>query len=202
LKTRIGFTTFALGLLFWGSILLTPLFPISSFSLTITGNQANLKVTSFNIRWYGNGGSFRPKEEQRDQDLKHFFDTELKDSDLIMFQEIVDVVRLQNIFGTSRECTSYDHPDPNHQHVVVCVNGDILFGLEPGFQNHALEDLALTRYRPGLHGLVQAKSDRRALLHMIGVHLKAHPNHSKTRYTQGNILADRIDSIQLKIIYL
>ncbi len=151
------------------------------------------------IRWYGLGGSpdGSSADEKRDDTLKALITDELSDRDVIVFEEIVDVARMQNaILPKGFNCTSYEHTDRTHQHVVVCLRSELEFVRSTGDNNFTLEDIVLgrSRSRPAVYGTVK-KRNGGALAQIFGVHLKAYPQEADTRRKQVEILATRMAEI-------
>ena len=86
--------------------------------------QVSLSFTNFGLEWYGLNGDMngQPGSETRDDAIRNLIENERLWSDVMVFQEVVDVPRLQaNITRDAYHCTSYDDADSRHQHVVVCV---------------------------------------------------------------------------------
>jgi hypothetical protein len=165
------------------------LFASSSFAKTMT-------VATFNIKWYGLGGSMSGsfEDEYRESTLKSFFDRHLEGMDAILFQEIVDVEGLKrDVVSEDFNCYDYDHSDARHQSVVLCLKKPLRFVPHPDDEDLAIEDVAMGRHksRPALHGLIV--EGRRNLAYFIGVHLKAYPGETDQRLQQTQIIADYID---------
>lgn len=156
----------------------------------------SLRITSLNIRWYGNNGNIKPAPEKRDATLRAFLSDEIKKADVMVFQEIVDVKRLaKEVVGGGMECHSYQHPDSNHQHVVVCHKSEYDFVREANDNNIAAEEVAAEaadpdRARPAVSGLL--KRNGQPVAHIIGVHLKAFPKETETRVNQAEAIGERI----------
>lgn len=146
-----------------------------------------LKIASFNIRFYGSGGTLgAPGNEPRDPDLRAFVADYLGDRDVIAFQEIVDVPRLQqNVLPPNWSCVSYEHSDHTHQHVVVCAKPGLSLERDPSDDNFIMENVAYSyqRSRPAVHTIVKT-SGGQALARVIAVHLKASPDFSRERQSQ------------------
>ncbi|MCB0386233.1 MAG: hypothetical protein KDD43_12645, partial [Bdellovibrionales bacterium] len=105
-------------------------------------NAEKLRVTTFNIAWYGAGGrGFEDAiPEYRDSYLRDFIRSELRYSDVIVFQEIVDVARFErNVIGNFMDCQSYNHGGYMHQHVVLCHKPEYKFYRESFDNNWKLE---------------------------------------------------------------
>lgn len=180
----------------WGGCLRAAL--VAVVCLQVQAHAAGtLRIASLNLRWYGNNGSSKPSPEKRDATIRAFLADELRRSDVIVFQEIVDVARLKReIIGDRMTCHSYQHPDKNHQHVVVCHKNEYELVRESGDNNFAAEEVAEQaadpdRARPALSGLLRLRTGKK-VAHVIGVHLKAFPDESETRIRQARVIGERI----------
>lgn len=163
------------------------------------GNASSLSFATFNIRWYGLNGDAMGEtgSESRDESIRqHLVDNELL-TDVLAFQEIVDVEGLKEVVGSDYSCESYDHVQPRHQHVVVCVKSPLRF-VKAEDENFAYEAVSLEHHRPAVHGWVVTAQGRK-LVHFIAVHLKAMPNKSQTRLTQAEILGDALAKMSTKV---
>ncbi len=152
------------------------------FSISLSAQQ--LRLSTFNIRWYGD------KEEARDAALRKHIAYELTHSDVIVFQEIVDVPRLKkNIIKGKMECRTYDRKG-RHQHVVLCHKKKYSFVKEEGETNYEAEVVsnASPGGRPALYGILKNSSGKQ-LAHLMGVHLKAFPAETKKRLMQVEEIA-------------
>lgn len=154
-----------------------------------------LRFATFNIKFYGTGGSMQGsfEEEQRDQHLRTFLDTKLGDVDVIAFQEIVDVSRFKRRVVRNRyDCESYDHHHPRHLHVVICVRDGLRFRKVRGEDDFVVQDVALSaNHRPAMWGVVTDLRGR-SLVQFAAVHFKAQKQFSDVREVQAQILADAI----------
>lgn len=151
--------------------------------------STTLTFTTFNIAWYGLGGSKNGslENEHRNTAIKNFIATELAKSDVISFQEVVDVAGVKaNLLPKDWNCDSYDHNDAKHQHVVLCHRPGLQFSREPSDSNDIIDDVARNdgHSRPALH-LIVSDASGKAITRVIGVHLKAFPNYAVTRYSQA-----------------
>jgi endonuclease/exonuclease/phosphatase family metal-dependent hydrolase len=180
--------------LFWTLIL----------TITCLNAQAlNLKVSTFNIRWFGLGGTMEGslKDEKRTVSLKDFIKniSKISLSDVISLQEIVDQDKIKSYFP-NHTCTGYNNDTPKHQYVMICVKKPMKLVLDGGDNNFTWEDVAeLTvagktmKLRPAVHGTIQDANGVN-LAHMIAVHLKADPEQSTVRIEQINRLKKHIDN--------
>lgn len=168
------------------------------FSLTAAAQSlpTDISITTFNIKYYGLNGDHdgEPGSEVRDNKIKAHLNKYELWSDVIVFQEIVDVPGLKSLMGSDYLCRSYDNEDPRHQHVVICHKKKFAFAMAPDDDNYILDDVALGRYRPVVHGVLTYR--KIPLLHIMGVHLKAQPNRSDVRTEQTNIIAQYLANRQ------
>ncbi len=166
--------------------------------LTITclnAHALNLKVSTFNIRWFGLGGTMEGtlKDEKRTVHLKDFINniSKIVQSDVISLQEIVDQDKIKTYFP-NHTCTGYNNETPKHQFVMICVKKPMKLVLDAGDDNFTWEDIGelivagkTMKLRPAVHGVIQdAKGTN--LAHMVAVHLKADPEAAAVRIEQIN----------------
>ena len=177
-----------------------------TLALTITcfnAHALNLKVSTFNIRWFGLGGTMEGSlnDEKRGQNLKDFINTVSKigQSDVIALQEIVDQEKVRTFFP-QHTCTGYTHTNEKHQYVMICVKKPMKLVLDAGDDNYTWEDVAdITiegtnmRLRPAVHGVVQDANGVK-LAHVVAVHLKAEPEETEVRLEQINRLKKHMDN--------
>jgi hypothetical protein len=165
-----------------------------------TGDILTLKMTTFNLRWYGLGGkqSGRPEDEYRAPWLAEYMKSEesgkVADSDVISFQEVIDVNGVKKIMR-NHNCISYDHPSPTHQHVVLCAKKPLDWVIDGGDDNFAWEEVALPggKLRPALHAYLSGPS-KTIIAHIVAVHLKAGSEFSSLRTKQAKILSYLMDT--------
>lgn len=138
-----------------------------------------LTITSMNIKWYGVGGKLdgKPEDEKRDFQLKKFFSKHLDKTDVFVFQEIIDVDRLINLFPAFN-CQSYNKRNPRHQHIVVCVKKT----LRAKFEVLYSMDLDNAGLRPAVMAEINLGDDQ--IVRVYGVHLKAREDESDVRIDQ------------------
>ncbi|MES3037650.1 MAG: endonuclease/exonuclease/phosphatase family protein [Bdellovibrionota bacterium] len=174
-------------------------------AIALADNSAGprkLTVTSFNIRYYGTGGEMTgtPEMEKRDPKLKEFIQKMIPASDIIVFQEITDPARLEkNILPLGWRCLNYDSAFANHQHVVLCHSGNFKIKREPNDNNDIIDEVSIDggKSRPALHAIV-TDSAGKDVARVIGVHLKAYPEESKTRQMQIDKIAAYLNSVSNK----
>lgn len=174
--------------------------------LVTTGLSAlgqDLRVSTFNIRWYGlKSSTDTASDYQRDRRLRETLRDELYDSDVIVFEEIVDVARLKKyIIQGKMECVTYYNASSKHQHVVLCHKNKYTFEKAPGDSNYIIESVTegTSKGRPAVYGLLKNKKDRRAVAYVVGVHLKAFPDETALRLQQTEAIAKRLRELPQNI---
>ncbi len=154
----------------------------------------SLSVFSFNIAWYGLGGSMdnTPDDEHRDHDLARIVADAFETQDVGVFEEIVDVDRfVANVAPRHVRCQSYENNESKHQHVVVCVKAPLKFKALDSAPGYIWEDVAVGKTRPAVVGRVTDKSGR-TVANLIAVHLKSSPEYSPVRRAQAATIANHI----------
>lgn len=163
------------------------------FSFSIPANAKDFKISTFNVEWYGLGGNMNGKaaDEKRDANLKALVTKSLQGSDVIVFQEVIDVKRLESkVVPSGWNCKTYPHSEKLHQHVVACVDPTLKLMREPSDNNDIIDEVADIggKARPALHFIV-ADQKNTPLFRIIGVHLKAFPQEFKKRENQAKAIA-------------
>lgn len=162
-----------------------------------TPDQRQLRVATFNIRWYGLGGDAdMPKPEGRNATLRAFIDKHLAGADIVMFEEITDVAMLRTELMPDYTCSTYESGAPQHQFVVACLAPGLTLTHEADDTDVAYQPLALGSLRPAVTGIVRDEATRAPLARLVGVHLKALPNSTDRRLEQAKILADRLAALR------
>lgn len=165
-----------------------------------TTTTVPLKLTTFNIEWYGLGGDMKgsPQDETRDNTIREFLETHYADTDVFAFEEITDVERLERkVLPAGWSCLSYDHPNPKHQHVVLCHGPNIDFVNDPNDDNNIIEEASLDpeKSRPALHILLRSKKAG-IFGRIIAVHLKAYPQETQKRLDQAGVIGKTLKEWQ------
>ncbi|MCB0422561.1 MAG: endonuclease/exonuclease/phosphatase family protein [Bdellovibrionales bacterium] len=173
---------------------------IQFISTTATASTlvAQLKVSTFNVKWYGykgDGEEWRKvRNQERDGTLLDFMSKSIADSDVIFFQEIADTARLAQLMTHFQMiCYTYAFKSDMHQHVVACMKNIYRFEVAMDDNNLELENTATGFLRPVLHGILVRAADGAKLAHLFSVHLKAGPYHSHIRIKQLEALVQYID---------
>lgn len=165
----------------------------SSYASESIPYQRQITLTTFNVKWFGliDPESDKSVEDQikenseRSIELKKFIRSELKSSQVIAFQEIVDTAELKSLLPFGWTCSTYDHQSETHQHVMICASQNFKLERVPYDNNNIIEDvtLAFENSRPAVRVDVLDRNNRR-LIRVAAVHLKAAPHFSKTREAQ------------------
>ncbi len=177
---------------------------LAALLLTTSISASSLKITTFNIRWFGLGGEITGlrSDEYRDQFIKEFLSTKYINTDIFLFQEIIDTDRLSNIMdGLGHHCVSYRHEQFNHQHLMICLKKSLDIVPEKGDDDFIYPLVDNRPYlRPAIYGQVVDRYSRKPLVHLVGLHLKAGPTSIDMRLTQVKNLTKRIKEYKLKNI--
>lgn len=158
-----------------------------------------LIISSFNIRCFGLGGEYsgRFRDEQRHYDLKNMIHKKLSKSDVMIFQEIVDVESFKMIIPNNFTLYEYSHDYKRHQRVVIAVKNTHLV-LKKEIVPHVTIDEKFSR--PALHLKIQLEST--LVVNVIGVHLKSGDLHTDTRLQQVRAITDYIKLINSSDPYI
>lgn len=179
--------------------LLTSLFVciVALCSQAQAAEKIPLKFATFNLGWYGLGGTMSgsSEKEYRDPYLKDFIAKYLMPVDAIAFEEVVDTERLTNILPKGWHCTSYTDNNPTHQHVALCTSKNYEFGIVPYDNNNTVETVSgvSSRARPAVRVNLIQKSNNLVLVTLVGVHLKAYPYESDKRLVQMQALSEDLN---------
>jgi hypothetical protein len=178
------------------------LFSFNAFAFTLNGvaeSKRKVTITTFNIAFYGLGGSPEgsSQTEMRDPYLRAFIKNSIPTSDIIVFEEIVDIERLKTLLPGKFQCLSYENRSATHQHVVICHNDKYNFVREPSDNNDIIDEVAGERgtLRPAVTAIV-TDLEGNALFRIVGVHLKAIPNYSATRVNQSGIIGNYLGKLK------
>jgi hypothetical protein len=157
----------------------------------------SLSIATFNIRWFGLGGSLFGSfgSETRVDTIRAFLDDNLLDHDVLVFEEIVDVELFMDEVVADRTCITYEGFSGKHQHVVLCHRDGLTLEPVEGDDDFAFEALNLSNLRPGLQGRL-VDDDGSPLANIIGVHLKAREDSTEVRLEQAAVLADHVAELR------
>ncbi len=176
---------------------------IMALVLSAKLSAKELTITTLNIRWYGLGGEFNGHigDEYRDKYLDEYLFEHTPKTDVFVFQEIVDTDRLSELMvRRNYNCLTYHRTLAKHQHVMFCVSKSYKIVRAPREKNFEIEESAIDkqRSRPALHGVITDLRGKK-LIHLLGLHLKARPDHSRTRMKQIEAIGNYLKSSKISI---
>lgn len=163
-------------------ICLLLLLPWSSYS-----QQTSINITAFNLKWFGIGGDPNSiQNEHRIQTIKKLIDSYLKNTAVFSFEEVVVVNDVIKILPPNWQCISYAHPEPKHQHVVLCASPAISLTKVSYDNNFTIEEVTAgnPNLRPAMRVDIVERRTNRNLFTIVGVHLKAMPDQTALRVAQ------------------
>ncbi len=151
-----------------------------------------------NIAWYGNT-KFHPKDlDERDKVLKDFLQTDLKTSDILMFQEITRPERFVKLLDAKYTCSAYDFRGFAHQYVLTCFDktkfGQLDFSADLFNPNRKL---TISDPSERLRDVLQVSLKTKGTSHIINtynVHLKAGLDETEKRELQALELIEQLHS--------
>tara|TARA_B110001454_G_scaffold219136_1_gene250301 strand:- start:35829 stop:36722 length:894 start_codon:yes stop_codon:yes gene_type:complete len=166
-------------LMFWIAIVL----PWSAAN----AQQTSVNITTFNLKWFGIGGDpNKPIKEYRIKYVKDLISKYLINTNLFVFEEVVVVKDVMSILPQGWTCISYEHPQPQHQHVVLCATPGVSLNKVNYDNNFTIEEAqgGNTNLRPAMRVDVVETKSKRNLFTLVGVHLKAMPTETALRMQQ------------------
>ena len=151
-----------------------------------------LKITTFNIRCFGFGGEYYQKEmsELRGPYLKHFLEKNYSDTDVFVFQEIMNPLYLPVILPKGFKTYTYEHDYKRHMFIVIACRKELEIKDLQTIPDTALDD---ETSRPALYGLLTHEGQ--PLLDIIGVHLKSKSDHTDSRIQQAKAILKFIETL-------
>lgn len=143
-----------------------------------------LSVTSLNIQWYGIGGVLEGEsgDEYRDDRIHEFLTEQIPTSDVYVFQEVTDMVRVASLL-IGYQCYTYSSQNIKHQHVVICADPAVVISSTVEYS----VQLNSPGLRPAMVLNVKYKDKEVAI---VGLHLKAKRDSTDKRLSQVQALAD------------
>lgn len=97
-------------------------FNIPSVTWGQQAKKENIQITTMNIAWYGNTKFHTKDIEQRDLLIKEFIESELKTTEIFLFQEITKPEHFEQILNSKFKCAAYDFRGYAHQYVLTCYD--------------------------------------------------------------------------------
>lgn len=150
--------------------------------------QTSVNITTLNLKWFGIGGNPNaPVKEFRIQSVKNLISAYLNKTNIFVFEEVVVVNDIPAILPQGWSCISYEHPMPQHQHIVMCASPGVSFAKVSYDNNFTIEEAqgGNSNLRPAMRVDVLETKSKRNLFTLVGVHLKAMPNETPLRIQQA-----------------
>lgn len=154
--------------------------------------MVELKITTFNIRCFGFNGEYfgKDKVEERTPHLFSFLQENFSDTDVFVFQEIMNPLIIDRILPEDFKTYTYEHEFKRHMFIVFACRK----GLEiKDFQTIEGTALDNERSRPAVYGCLL--SDNQPILDLLGVHLKSKQDHSDNRIKQCKTISNFIGTL-------
>ncbi len=148
--------------------------------------MTELNIVTFNIRCFGFDGDYfgRRRAESRISFLKDFLDSNFSNTDVFVFQEIMNPYILYKILPPDFKMVTYQHDYDRHMFIVFACRKEFEFQAFQTLPGTALDE---TRSRPAVY--TQLVYDNKIILDLIGVHLKSKHDHTKERIEQCQIIS-------------
>ncbi len=150
--------------------------------------QTSVNITTFNLKWFGIGGNPNaPVKEYRIKYVKDLISNYLAKTNIFVFEEVVVVKDIPSILPLGWSCISYQHPQPQHQKVVLCGAPGVSLNKVSYDNNFTIEEAQAgnANLRPAMRVDVVETKSKRNLFTLVGVHLKAMPNETILRVEQA-----------------
>lgn len=169
------------------------------FTFEIYGKDvSSVKITTMNIAWYGNTKFHSKDPDERDKVLKKFLASDLKSSDIILFQEITRPERFEQLLNSKYTCSAYDFRGNAHQYVLTCFDHtkfEMLNTSEELFDEDRLIPISIPRerLRDVLHVAIRCKKTNH-IINTYNLHLKAGLNEAERREEQAEKLLESIEA--------
>ncbi len=152
-----------------------------NFKKRIISKNMVLNIVTFNIRCFGFDGNYfaKGRSESRLKYIKDFVAYNYPDTDVFIFQEIMDLSILNLILPDGFKFHHYTHDYPRHMHIVLACKKEFDFTDVKIIPNTALDK---TTSRPVIYG--KLVENNISIAHIIGVHLKSGYEHANKRIQQ------------------
>lgn len=153
-----------------------------------TAQQTSVNITTFNLKWFGIGGNPKASvKEFRIKYVKQLISTYLVKTNVFVFEEVVIVNDIPSILPAGWTCISYQHPQPQHQKVVMCAAPGVSLNKVNYDNNFTIEEAqgGNPNLRPAVRVDVVETKSKRNLFTLVGVHLKAMPDKTNMRIQQA-----------------
>ncbi len=151
-----------------------------------------LKITTFNIRCFGFGGEYFGKHrvEHRKPFLKDFIRSNFSDTDVFVFQEIMNPLIIDQILPDGFTTHTYSHDYNRHMFIVFACQKELEI---KNFQTIVGTALDTERSRPAVYGSLTLND--KPILDLIGVHLKSKHDHTDERIQQAKVISQFIEGL-------
>jgi len=165
--------------------------------LAIQAKAAPLNIATFNLEYYGRGGNptGQPNDEYRNPFLSEFLSEQLKEADVIVFEEVIEVEELKKLMLPMKmTCHSYEQQAVDlHQYISLCHKDQYQFVPFQKDGNFAMYEVQSgnKNLRPGLWGILKDNNNI-PLLQIVGVHLKAFEEKAAFRLQQVEALTQKL----------
>lgn len=156
----------------------------------------SITLSTFNIRCFGYNGQYfaENKSECRLPFLKSFLELNFSDTDVFVFQEIMDLSILEKILPTGFRIYHYDHDYPKHMHIVLACKSEYKFTDLKTIPDTKLDE---TKSRPAFYG--QLEKGSKIVAGIIGVHLKSGFEHTDKRILQCEAISKFIKNLSSSV---
>lgn len=154
--------------------------------------SAAVVVTTFNLKWFGIGGTpTKPEPEHRIPYVRDFLAKFFRSTQVYVFEEVVDLRSLASILPSGWRCSSYKHSMSVHQYIAICASADFSLQRVTYDNNNTIEEVAegSERMRPAVRMDLKEKRSGKILMTIVGVHLKAMPEETSRRIMQAKAIS-------------
>lgn len=158
--------------------------------------MTKLNIVTFNIRCFGFDGDYfgKSRTESRIPFLKDFISSNFSETDVFVFQEIMNPVILTQILPKGFKTYTYQHDYNRHMFIVFACKEEYEI---KDFQTIPGTTLDETRSRPAIYG--QLTHESQPVLDLVGVHLKSKHDHSENRRKQCRAISEFIENLPSQI---
>lgn len=155
-----------------------------------------LHIVTFNIRCFGFDGDYfgKNRSESRISSLKNFIGANFPETDVFVFQEIMNPLILDQILPQGFKTYTYQHDFNRHMFIVLACKEEFEFRHFQTIDGTTVDE---TRSRPAVYA--QLISVNQPILDLIGVHLKSKQDHTKERINQCEVVSKFIEKLPSKL---
>ena len=164
-------------------------------------SSADIHVTTMNVAWYGSTKFHPLKDDVRDPVIKDFIKTDLKSTDIFLFQEITKPEQFEGLLHHKYKCLAYDNRGGGHQYVLTCFDTDKFELLDSSEELFSADrTLYISEKRERLRDVLVTSFkniETGHIIHTFNLHLKAGSNEDEKRREQIKSLLKQIDDQDL-----